>query len=212
MADASPSASIGVLASQDLSRLAGFSVLVSSGTLLAAIGVGAGRGDRRRAVLPGHLDARHRRLLPADRAGRARARAGRRRACRHARGLRHGRRGRRPAGPDEVGVAIPATMALLGLCFIACALLLAGLPPLPGLPRASSPCLPPLLGPAGSPVPATAWALLALLILSGLATIDRHGPRGHRMLLGVAVARTVPRVRRDRDRAGRACCSRSARR
>ena len=33
---------------------------------------------------------------------------------------------------EEVGVAIPATMAVLGLGFIGCALLLAGLPPLSG--------------------------------------------------------------------------------
>ena len=48
---------LGMLASQQLARLAGYSVIVSSGTLLAAIGFGAAGADRRRAVLPGELDA-----------------------------------------------------------------------------------------------------------------------------------------------------------
>ena len=33
---------------------------------------------------------------------------------------------------EEVGIAIPATIAVLGLAFACCALLIAGLPPLPG--------------------------------------------------------------------------------
>src|SRR5690606_41245724 len=36
------------------------------------------------------------------------------------------------ASDDVVGVAIPAAMAFLGLSFIACALLIAGLPPMSG--------------------------------------------------------------------------------
>ena len=32
----------------------------------------------------------------------------------------------------EVGVAVPGTVAVLGLCFCACAILLSGLPPLSG--------------------------------------------------------------------------------
>ena len=33
---------------------------------------------------------------------------------------------------EEVGIAIPATMGMLGLAFIGCALIIAGLPPLSG--------------------------------------------------------------------------------
>ena len=36
------------------------------------------------------------------------------------------------AEQEEVGVAIPGTLAVLGVCFAACGLLLAGLPPLSG--------------------------------------------------------------------------------
>ena len=74
---------------------------------------GTGRRNRRGAVLPGQLDARHRRVLPAGRTRRTRARAGRGRARRHREAM--GRRRGRLDQEEEVGIAIPATMALLGL-------------------------------------------------------------------------------------------------
>jgi multicomponent K+:H+ antiporter subunit D len=67
-------------------------------------------------------------------------------------------------------MAIPATMAVLGLGFMGCALLLAGLPPLSGF-LAKFAMLAPLFGPGDERVSVTAWALLAALILSGLATV-----------------------------------------
>ena len=91
---------------------------------------GRRRRHGRRAVLSGQLDADDRRLLPADRAGRARAGPGRRRAGRHDGSLWRRRRG--GGREEEVGVAMPGTLAVLGICFAACALLLAGLPPLSG--------------------------------------------------------------------------------
>ena len=59
----------------------------------------------------------------------------------------------------EVGVAIPATMAILGLSFIGCALLLAGLPPLSGF-IAKFALLTAALDPSGIP-PAAAPSRLA---------------------------------------------------
>lgn len=75
-----------------------------------------------------------------------------------------------------VGQVIPWTMAFLGLSFIACALLIIGMPPLSGFIGKLG-LLSALLNPLGLgnsadvPVSNAAWGLLALLILSGLASL-----------------------------------------
>jgi multicomponent K+:H+ antiporter subunit D len=75
-----------------------------------------------------------------------------------------------------VGQVIPWTMAFLGLSFIACALLIIGMPPLSGFIGKLS-LLSALLNPLGlgngsdEPISNGAWGLLALLILSGLASL-----------------------------------------
>ncbi|MFU2330416.1 monovalent cation/H+ antiporter subunit D [Pseudomonas sp. NFX98] len=75
-----------------------------------------------------------------------------------------------------VGQVIPWTMAFLGLSFIACALLIIGMPPLSGFIGKLS-LLSALLNPMGlgnsgdAPISNAAWGLLALLILSGLASL-----------------------------------------
>lgn len=73
-----------------------------------------------------------------------------------------------------VGQVIPWTMAFLGLGFIACALLIIGMPPLSGFIGKLS-LIGALLNPMGlghsAPISMPAWILLALLILSGLASL-----------------------------------------
>ena len=75
-----------------------------------------------------------------------------------------------------VGQIIPWTMAFLGLSFIACALLIIGMPPLSGFIGKLS-LLNALLNPLGlgnatdTPISTAAWCLLTLLILSGLASL-----------------------------------------
>jgi len=73
-----------------------------------------------------------------------------------------------------VGQVIPWTMAFLGLSFIACALLIIGMPPLSGFIGKLN-LIGALLNPLGlgteAPISNAAWALLALLILSGLASL-----------------------------------------
>jgi multicomponent K+:H+ antiporter subunit D len=96
-----------------------------------------------------------------------------------------------PEPEEEVGIAIPAAMALLGLCFAACALLLAGLPPLPGF-LAKFALLAALL--ETDPVPRAGWILLALLIVSGMAAIVAMGRAGVR-IFWAARDRPPPRVR-----------------
>ncbi|VVM71010.1 monovalent cation/H+ antiporter subunit D [Pseudomonas fluorescens] len=75
-----------------------------------------------------------------------------------------------------VGQVIPWTMAFLGLSFIACSLLIIGMPPLSGfigkLGLLSALLNPLGLGHSGDvPVSNAAWGLLALLIVSGLASL-----------------------------------------
>jgi len=73
-----------------------------------------------------------------------------------------------------VGQLIPWTMAFLGLSFIACALLIIGMPPLSGFIGKLS-LIAALLNPLGlgndAPISNAAWALLALLILTGLTSL-----------------------------------------
>ena len=75
-----------------------------------------------------------------------------------------------------VGQVIPRTMAFLGLSFIACALLIIGMPPLSGFIGKLT-LLSALLNPLGldvakdESVSGPSWALISLLIFSGLASL-----------------------------------------
>ncbi|PUA46863.1 monovalent cation/H+ antiporter subunit D [Pseudomonas protegens] len=74
-----------------------------------------------------------------------------------------------------VGQVIPWTMAFLGLSFIACALLIIGMPPLSGfigkLNLIAALLNPTGLGSSDTSIPLAGWIFLALLILSGLASL-----------------------------------------
>ena len=180
---------IGVLASQALGRLAGFSLIVSSGTLLAVIGTGepAATGAALYYLVVSTLGVSALFLL-IELVERSREPGADVLAVTAAAFLGADEEEQEP--PEEVGVAIPAAMALLGLSFACCGLLVAGLPPLPGF-VAKVAVLGALLAP--EPVPPSAWALLALLSLSGLAAIIAMGRAGVRIFW--ATQRSVPRVR-----------------
>ena len=95
------------------------------------------------------------------------------------------------------GRAIPAAMAFLGLAFIACALTIAGLPPMAGF-VGKVVMLSALLNPAGfgeqAPVSLAAWILLALLVISGLLTTIALSRAGLRYFWAPQ-GRPVPRLR-----------------
>jgi multicomponent K+:H+ antiporter subunit D len=72
---------------------------------------------------------------------------------------------------QEVGITIPATMATLGISFALCAMLLAGMPPLSGF-LAKFMMMAAVIGSdTGAGVGASTWVLVALLIVSGFATM-----------------------------------------
>jgi multicomponent K+:H+ antiporter subunit D len=183
---------IGVLASQALGRLASYSVLVSSGTLLAVLGLNNGvvtagalfymvsstltigaffllielveRGqDAGASVLAVTMEA----YGDAD----------------------------EEEEEVEIGVTMPGTIAVLGICFAACGILLSGLPPLSGF-VAKFAMLTGMIG-AGvegeGPIAASVWLVVGLLILSGLAALISMTRAGIRTFWA-SMEGTVPRV------------------
>ncbi len=166
-------ASIGMLASQDLGRLAGYNVLVSSGTMLAAIGLGGAEMVSAALfyLVSSTLTIAAFFLL-----------------------VELVERGRTPAddvlavtlefyGEEEeedakeenkVGIAISAIMGMLGIAFLACALLLSGLPPLSGF-IAKFAILKGLINQywltEGGTVSLQGWIFIFVILVSGLATI-----------------------------------------
>lgn len=176
---------IGLMASMSLGRIAGFSVIVSSGTLVAALGTGtpAVTSAALFYMLSATLAVSALFLLVelVERIG-------------------SDGQGQAPAldvelGEDTnlddqeaplVGRAFPVSIALLGLAFMVCSLLVAGLPPLSGFVAKVS-LLTALLSPRGVGHPSShalisseAWIFLGLLLLSGLAatiSLSRVGIR-----------------------------------
>jgi multicomponent K+:H+ antiporter subunit D len=162
-------ATVGVLAAKTLSRIAAFSLLISSGTLLATI------GSRDGSVVAGALfylvsstlavsafylltelverDEFGTSLSPVTEAVFDDEYVGTVES----------------ADDAEIGVLIPGTIALLGGGFLFCSLLLAGMPPLSGF-IAKFAIMTGLLG-ANQAIEPSTWLLLALLIISGLATL-----------------------------------------
>lgn len=180
---------IGVLASQDMARLAAYSVIVSSGTVLAAIGLWqpAITGAALFYLVSSTLGLSAFFLL-----------------------IELVERGREP-GADmiavtrelygdegdlddsaEVGIAVPVTMGFLGLAFIGCTLIISGLPPLSGF-IAKFALLSAALG-STSAVSSASWAFLTVLILAGFAAVVSLTRAGIQAFWASS-ERTVPRVR-----------------
>ncbi|WP_332689298.1 monovalent cation/H+ antiporter subunit D [Bosea sp. (in: a-proteobacteria)] len=189
-------AMVGMLASQDLAKLASFSVVVSSGTLLAVIGandvsiIGAALYYLVSSTLAIGaffllIELIERGRAPTDDILAVTLEA-------------YGIEDEEEPGEDgDAGVAVPAILAVLGTAFITSALLLSGLPPLSGFVAKFAI----LAGALGRNDPSSvtgvapaAWALLALLLLSGFVTLIAMVRAGIRSFWAV-IEREVPRVR-----------------
>lgn len=191
---------IGMLGAQHLGKLISFTVIVSSGTLLAAVGSGAqsltapalfymvssalatgaffmltGMTERTRTggvsavadVAP--LPPVSYQAFGADEA-------------------------EPRAHEEEVGIAIPAAMAFLGLAFICCVLLVTGLPPLSGFVGKFALLSSTMEAIGDQRSPHAAWLLIVALLAAGLAGLIALTRMGIRLFWTVT-ERTTPRLR-----------------
>ncbi len=192
---------LGMLASHHLARLVSYSLVASTGVLLAALGMGlepltapvlfyliisalttgtffmvTGMTDRTRTVATAATPAEP----PVPQSPFYMA---------------FGVREPDPYGTDEeIGVAIPRAIVFLGLSFVSCVLLVTGLPPLPGFIAKFA-----LLSTAIAAAPAAdldvaAWTFAAAVLLSGFAGVVALTRAGIRLFWTVT-ARTTPRLR-----------------
>ncbi|GHC80590.1 monovalent cation/H+ antiporter subunit D [Limoniibacter endophyticus] len=181
---------IGVLASQALPRIAAYSVLVSSGTLLAVIGLentAAISGALLYLVSSTLTLAAFFMLVELVERGQDAA----------ASVLAVTMEAYGDADddiPEEAeGVTMPGTLAILGICFAACAILLAGLPPFSGF-IAKFAMLTAMLGAGAAASPSISEvAVVVLILFGGLATLIAMTRAGIRTFWS-SIEQTVPRV------------------
>ena len=162
---------LGVLASQSLGRVTAHLVLVSSGTVLAAAGFVLVSGSPQILVaalyylVASTLGIAALFLLIEPMGREDGSIAALLALTADAYGLDDREEDRQP----EVGIAVPGTLTVLGLSYLACVIALAGLPPLAGFIGKLG-MLQGLLV-EGAATPILSWAFVALLILSGFATL-----------------------------------------
>ncbi len=193
---------IGMLGAKHLARLVAYSVLVSSGTLLASLGLRmealttpvlfylivsvlttctffmlTGMTDRTRVTDPPDSDE--------DRA------AVQVEPVFVAYGIKQPSVDHKD---EDSGIAIPATMAFLGMVFVCCVLLVSGLPPLPGFMAKFALLSTVVQAAAANGAPISTWVLCSAIILSGFASVVALSRIGMRLFWSIA-ARTTPRLR-----------------
>jgi multicomponent K+:H+ antiporter subunit D len=95
---------------------------------------------------------------------------------------------------DDAGVAIPAAMAFLGMIFVACVLLVSGLPPLPGFLAKFALLSTVLQAAAADGAPVATWVFCGAILVSGFASVIALSRIGMRLFWSLA-ARTIPRLR-----------------
>lgn len=176
-------AAVSIIAAQRLERMASLSILVSAGTLLAAIGFGQQRltgaalfylVSSTLALCALFLLAE---LIERSRSANDIALEDDTDALPRAQESLHPPKGINLDDEQKavVGQVIPWTMAFLGLSFIACVLLIVGMPPLSGFIGKLN-LISALFNPHGLQAPGVAlssegWIFVALLVISGLASL-----------------------------------------
>ena len=160
---------IGVLASIRLDRIAAFSIIVTSGALLASFATGSIAASAAALFyLVSSTFAVSALFLMVEPVQRTRSE-------------RHAQRPHYDTLPDEddnlddeqlplVGRAFPVSVATLGLAFMACSLLVAGLPPLSGFLAKAAILTAIVNDDTAATVPTSTWMLLALLLCASLFT------------------------------------------
>ncbi|PWL18974.1 monovalent cation/H+ antiporter subunit D [Falsochrobactrum shanghaiense] len=186
---------IGVVASQAMGRLASYSILVSSGTLLAAIGSGntAMTGAALYYMISSTLTiAAFFLLIELIERGQDAA------ANVLAVTMEAYGDDEEEEEEEEVGAVLPATLAILGTFFAICAILLIGLPPFSGF-IAKFLLLAAVFNGEGStpqlamPVSPASWVLITLILLSGLSALIAMTRTGIRTFWA-SLEGNVPRV------------------
>lgn len=182
---------IGVLASQALGRLAGYSVLVSSGTLLMVLGINDGvvsSGALLYLVSSTLTISAFFMLIELVERGQD-AGANVLAVTMEAYGD-----GEEADIEDGNGTTMPGTMAILGICFAVCGILMAGLPPLSGFISKFAMLSATMgTGSIGQTPSLAVWALIVLVIFSGIAALISMTRAGIRTFWG-SIEGAVPRV------------------
>jgi multicomponent K+:H+ antiporter subunit D len=192
---------IGMLAAHHLARLVSYSLVASTGVLLAALGLGlealtapvlfylivsaltagtfymvTGMTDRTRSVPSAATPAEQ--PMPQSPFYTA-----------------FGVREPDPYGTDvDIGVAIPRAIVFLGLMFVSCVLLVTGLPPLPGFIAKFALLSTAIAAAPAAGLGAAAWTLTTVVLVSGFAGVVALTRAGIRLFWTVT-ARTTPRLR-----------------
>lgn len=157
----------GLLASQEPGRMASYSAMISSGTLLAIIGFGQAAliGGALFYLISSTLAVAAFMLL-IDLFDRVRTPGASVLALTMEAFVVDD-----AAQPESAGVIVPAAMAFMGLTFVGCALIIAGLPPLSGFVAKFGLFHILLNAPEGVVDQPAGWGLIVLLLLAGLAAI-----------------------------------------
>lgn len=183
--------SFGLLATHQPERMASYCIVISSGTLLAALGMpGVTLTGPALYYLLSSVPATAAFFMLLEMIGRAQT-FGSDLLAVSQEAFELTDPESEDSSDDVIGIAIPAAMVFLGMSFIACALLIIGLPPLSGFVAKLS-----LLSAAlkASGATSNAWILTATVLLSGFIGLMAFSRTGIRLFWSFSDIK-VPRLR-----------------